>query len=349
MAKKLRMAVVGVGHFGRFHAEKVAGLERAELVGLADIAPSRVAELGARLAVKAVTDYRELLGEVDAVSVAVPTTAHYEVAKAFLESGVHVLVEKPITDGLEAASELIDLARRRGLVLQVGHLERFSAAAAALERRIPRPLYIDSQRVAPFRPRGTDVNVILDVMIHDIDLILTLVRAPILSIDAVGAPVLSSLEDIANARIRFANGCVASITASRVSTKTERKMRIFQPDSYVVLDFGSRRVSVMRKGAGPVDPTFGNITVEQEEYQERDELKREIEAFVTAVLERAPPLVSGEDGRRALEAAIRINESLRSHRAFVQRAAGEIAGADPAPASPRERREIPLQGMEQGR
>ncbi|MEE9299648.1 MAG: Gfo/Idh/MocA family oxidoreductase [Alphaproteobacteria bacterium] len=330
MGGKIRMAVVGVGHFGRFHAQKVKALEGVELVAVADIDRARAREVGDELGVEALTEGSELVGRVDAVSIAVPTVAHYDVAKPFLEEGVHLLIEKPITDAAESAAELGKLAAAKGVVLQVGHLERFSSATLALESRISRPLYIDSQRVAPYKPRGTDVNVILDVMIHDIDLILALVKSPILSIDAAGTPVISPLEDIANARVRFANGCVANITASRVSVKTERKMRIFQPDSYIVVDFSARNLSIMTKGAGVAPSGLPNITIEQETYEESDALEREIAAFVQAVANNAPPLVSGEDGLRALQAAIMINQSLESHREFVRSTGYFEPGASPA-------------------
>jgi predicted dehydrogenase len=216
----LRTAVVGVGHFGAWHAEKYAHSQRCELVAVADIDGARAAAVGEPLGVAATADHRQLIGAVDAVSVCVPTGAHYQVAREFLEAGVHVLVEKPMTGRLETADRLIAIAERRGLVLQVGHIERFSSAYFALEKLVTRPLYFESYRIAPYRARGVDVDVVLDLMIHDIDLILALVDSPVASVDAVGAPVLSAQEDIASTRVKFANGCVASITASRVSAKT---------------------------------------------------------------------------------------------------------------------------------
>ncbi len=313
MADPVRIGVVGVGYFGGLHAEKVARLPGATLVAVADIDRGRAEAVGKANGVPGLGDYRELFGRVDAVSIAVPTVAHFEVANAFLDVGVHVLVEKPIASDTETARQLIDLARDRGLVLQVGHLERFSAPVVAVRDLVSRPLYIQSDRIAPFKPRGTDVNVILDMMIHDIDLILTLVNAPIESVDAVGAPVLSESEDIANARVRFANGCVATITASRVSMKAERKMRIFQPDCYIGVDFLERTVKVVEKGEAKPGSDYPDILVENRTYDEVDALKQEIAAFVSAVAQGTPPLVSGEDGLKALEAAIMITASLREH------------------------------------
>ena len=318
MTPQLSMAVVGVGYFGEFHAEKVARSKTARLVAVADIDRRRATGVARRLGTEAVTDYRDLLGQIDAVSIAVPTRAHYKIAHAFLDSGVHVLVEKPITHDLDSADRLIELSKRRGLVLQVGHLPRFTGMVEAVRKRINRPLFIESVRITPFRSRGTDVNVILDLMIHDIDLILSLVDAPVLSMDAAGAPVFSGREDIASARLKFTNGCIANITASRISLKTERRMHIFQPDTYMAVDFDQhslRIVSTSRRAALQVPPA---VDVSNETYAEVDSLAHEIEAFTSAVLEETPPLVSGEDGREALRAANMINESLRAHAEFVK-------------------------------
>ena len=319
MSRSVRMAVVGVGYFGSLHAEKIAHLAGAKLVAVADINRGRAEELGSRFGVPFAVDCRDLLGEVDAVSVAVPTSDHFEVTRTFLESGVHVLVEKPITETVENARELIELAARRDLVFQVGHLERFSAAIVAMRDRIVRPLYIESYRIAPFKARGTDVNVILDLMIHDIDLLLFLVNAPIASIEAIGAPVLSNSEDIANARLRFENGCVATITASRVGVKTERKMRIFQPDSYISVDFLARSVTAMQRTYRETHPDAPGITVDSLSYEDVDELQQEMEAFVAAITKGGAPAATGEDGLKALEAAIMIGQSLEAHSVLVRR------------------------------
>ena len=317
MDAPISMAVVGVGYFGRIHAEKVSRLPRAKLAAVVDIDAKRAAETGSLFGVDAITDYRELLGKIDAVSVVVPTSEHYQVASAFLEHGADVLVEKPMTSDLESARKLTEIARSNDRILQVGHLERFSGMVEALQKRIHRPLYIDSVRIAPFKPRGTDVNVILDLMIHDLDLILCLVDAPILSVDAAGSSVFSDSEDIASARIKFANGCVANIVASRISLKTERRMRIFEPHQYITVDFDRRIIKTMSKGPGKLSPDALNIEIEEKEYQEGDQLEREIDAFLGSVASRQKPIVSGEEGAEALEAAILVNDSLRSHAAFV--------------------------------
>ncbi len=323
----MRTATIGVGHFGRYHAQKYAALGDVELVAVCDIDPERAESAAAECRTRAVTDYRELLGQVDAVSIAVPTRDHRDVALAFLESGTHVLVEKPITDSLAAADALIQAARERNLVLQVGHLERFSSVREAMDRVVSHPLYIEANRISPFRMRGTDVSIVLDLMIHDIDLILSLVHAPVEEIDAVGAPVLSSLEDIANSRIRFANGCVASITASRISMKHERKMRIFQPSAYVSVDFLARKMMVARKTGGRNALGLPDIDIDNQSYEEGDSLQREIEAFLACIRAGAPPAVSGEDGRRALATAMTIRDKLEAHRDFVQaRLDAEVAG-----------------------
>lgn len=317
MDAPISMAVIGIGHFGKIHAEKISQLPRANLTAVADVDAKRAAELGNLFGVEAVTDYRDLLGKVDAVSVAVPTAEHYEVARAFLEHGADVLVEKPMTGDLESAHKLTEIAKSKDRILQVGHLERFSGMIETLQKDIHRPLYIDSVRIAPFKPRGTDVNVILDLMIHDLDLILCLVDAPILSVDAAGSSVFSDSEDIANARIKFANGCVANLVASRISLKTERKMRIFERNHYVAVDFDRRAIRTVRKGPGDGPPDISNIEIDEKDYQEGDPLEREIRAFLHSVASRQKPVVSGREGAEALEAAILVNDSLRSHAAFV--------------------------------
>jgi predicted dehydrogenase len=316
MAEDLRLGVVGVGHFGRYHAEKMAAIESAQLVAVADIDRARAEEVGGPLGAAIETDHRALLGQVYAVSIAVPAAAHYAVTKDFLNAGVHVLVEKPLTEDIPTAKEITALAADKGLVLQVGQIERFSDVFRLIAPRISRPLYIESVRIAPFKPRGTDVSVVLDIMIHDIDVILALVDAPVTELDAVGAPVFSSSEDIANARLKFANGCVANVTASRVSLKTERKLRIFQPDAYLGVDYGDKSVRIVRKKTGGATPPTGlaDFAMEQESYDESDALKGEIDAFVHAVRTGTQPPVTGEDGVRSLEIAIRIAESMRANR-----------------------------------
>jgi len=308
--KKIRAAVVGVGYLGRFHAEKYALLPEAELVAVVDTDRRRCEESARKLGTTAVSDYREILGQVDAVSIAVPTQHHHEVARAFLERGIHVLLEKPITTTLAEADELIRIAAERKLVFQVGHLERFNPVVLALDGVLHDPRFVESIRIAPFKPRGTDVNVVLDLMIHDIDIIRSIVGSGVRQIHSIGAPVFTGEEDIANARIQFENGCVANITASRISLKSERKMRIFQADAYISVDFQNRKLVVVRKGEGEMMPGIPNVHVEEKSFEPGDALRDEIRAFLHSVATGTPPKVSGEDGRKALEIALQINKKL---------------------------------------
>ena len=332
MNAPLNMAVIGAGHFGQFHAQKIASLDNATLVGIADTDGKQARKIAKKYGAEAVTDFREFFGRIDAACVVVPTRFHYEVASACLENGIHVLVEKPITDDLESAKKLVALSVQHERVLQVGHLVRFSGVVDALRRQIKRPLYIDSVRIAPYKPRGTDVNVILDLMVHDLDLILSLVDAPLVSLDAAGAPVISPSEDIASARLKFANGCIANITASRISLKTERKMRIFEPDTYVTVDFDAQRIRTLRKGKGSLLPGIPKIDNEEQQYDDGDALEQEIASFVDAIMNGHAPVVSGEDGVKALEAALRVNESLRAHLEFVRQADLPDSGDTPSTA-----------------
>jgi predicted dehydrogenase len=303
----LRTAVIGVGYLGRFHAQKYASVPGSKLMGVVDANAATAREVGAELGVPAFDDYQALLGQVDAVSIAVPTPMHFSVARAFLENGVHVLVEKPITTTVDEAQSLIDLAAVHQCVLQVGHLERFNPAILAAVAALGRPRFVESHRLAPFKQRGTDVSVVLDLMIHDIDLIQTLVGAPIESIDAVGTSVFSSDLDIANARIRFVGGCVANTTASRVSLKQERKLRIFQDDAYFSIDLQQKILTVIRKKEpGTTVESTAQVAIEEQSFDQGDALKVEIEAFLHAIREGSPPVVSGQDGLRALDTAIRI-------------------------------------------
>jgi predicted dehydrogenase len=306
----IRAAVVGCGHFGRFHAEKYAALPEAELVAVVDCDLAAAGRLAERFGVPALGDPAALAGLAEAASVAVPTGAHCAVASRLLEAGLHVLVEKPIAASLAEADALIALAAARARILQVGHLERFNAAVLALTEVLARPLFVESHRLAPFQPRGTDVDVVLDLMIHDIDLIQELVGAPLAHVDAVGVPVLSARDDIANARLRFEGGCVANVTASRVSLKSERKMRLFQRDAYLSIDFQAGEATIARKGAGARLPGVPEIGLERRRFEHNDPLRLEIEAFLAAIRGTRPVAVAGEDGRRALATALRITQAL---------------------------------------
>ncbi len=309
--QKVRTAVIGVGYLGRFHAQKYASLPAAELVAVVDASAANREQVAAETGCRAVADYRDILGEVDAVSIATPTPLHFSIAQQCLERGIHVLVEKPITTTLEEARSLVATAARVGRVLQVGHLERFNAAILALEGTLGTPRFVESHRLAPFKERGTDVNVVLDLMIHDIDLIQSLVGAPIASIDAVGASVFSAGLDIANARIRYANGCVANTTASRVSMKMERKLRVFQDDAYISIDLQQKVLTIVRKPPAGSDVPKGQVLIEERTYDQGDALKFEIEAFLRSICEGTPPVVTGEDGLRALETATKITQMVQ--------------------------------------
>ncbi len=309
--QKVRTAVIGVGYLGRFHAQKYASSPAAELVAVVDASAGNREQVAAETGCRAVADYRDILGEIDAVSIVTPTPLHYPIAQQCLEHGLHVLVEKPITTTLEEARSLVDTAARVGRVLQVGHLERFIAAILALAGTLRTPRFVESHRLAPFKERGTDVNVVLDLMIHDIDLIQSLVGAPIESIDAVGASVFSAGLDIANARIRYANGCVANTTASRVSMKMERKLRVFQDDAYISIDLQQKVLTIVRKPPAGSDLPKGQVLIEERTYDQGDALKFEIEAFLRSIREGTPPVVTGEDGLRALETATTITQMVQ--------------------------------------
>ena len=315
----MRTAVVGVGYLGRFHAEKYAAHPDAQLVAVVDVDGRRAHEIAGALGVEAVTDHRALIGRVDCVSIAVPTNRHFAVARDLLEGGVDVLVEKPVTTTVDEAKALVELAVRGGRVLQVGHLERFNPAVLAIEGIVNQPRFIECHRLAPFTDRGTDVDVVLDLMIHDLDVILSMVQSPLRAVEAVGVPVLTTSVDIANARLRFANGCIANVTASRVSLKRERKLRIFQADAYVAVDYGERRVRICRREPDADGQTA--LVLEEREVPEGDALELEIDAFLRAVRDREPPPVSGWDGLRALEVAHVIRESLETEVRAAQVAA----------------------------
>jgi predicted dehydrogenase len=308
---KLKTAVIGVGYLGKFHADKYAALPNSELVAVVDANGETAKEIADKHGVKALTDYHELLGKVEAVSIAAPTTLHHQIARDFLEHNCHVLIEKPITVTVDEADDLIELALANELLIQVGHLERFNAALINLGDQLQEPTFIESHRLAPFNPRATDVNVVLDLMIHDIDIILNIVKSDIKEMRVSGTRVLTQSPDIANARLEFENGCVANVTASRVSAKTERKMRIFQKDAYISVDFHNRVLNVYKKGDKEMLPGIPEIVSEESTYENNDALNLEIIAFLDSIQNGTPVIVSGEDGRRALDAAIQISALLK--------------------------------------
>jgi predicted dehydrogenase len=313
----LRTAVIGVGYLGRFHAQKYAQLAGSKLIAVVDADAGAAAKVGAELGARGLQDYREILDQVDAVSLAVPTPLHHAIGRELLARGVHLLIEKPIATTVAEARELVALAKANGCVLQVGHLERFNPAIVAAASRLKQARFVESHRLAPFKQRGADVSVVLDLMIHDIDLIQELVGAPIEGIDAVGASIFSGEIDIVNARLRFQGGCVANTTASRISLKQERKIRIFQDDAYLSIDMHQKILTVIRKkDAAPVESP-AQVSIEEESFEQGDALLAEIEAFLRAVREKSTPVVTGEDGLRALETALKITEMVQRQSAFA--------------------------------
>ncbi len=310
---RLRIGVAGAGHFGRFHALKLAAAPRAVLVGIFDPDLARAAAVASE-AGGAVMPLADLIAASDALIVAAPAEAHFPLAEAALRAGRHVLVEKPIAATMDQAVRLAALAAESGRVLQVGHLLRYSAEHAAITSRITRPLYIEATRLAPFKARGTDVSVILDLMIHDLDLVLAIVDTPIESVDALGSAVSSAHEDIANARVRFANGCVATITASRISLKTERRMRLFSEEGYLSADFAARELTMIGRERGMPLPGTGGFRREVVSWEEHDTLEAEHAAFVAACLDGAPILVDARAGIRALEAALAVTAGIARSR-----------------------------------
>lgn len=308
------MAVIGTGYLGRFHAQKYQQLPQCDLIAISDVDADRAASVAKELSTVGLSNHNELIGKVDAVSIASPTTTHFDVALDFLRAGVHVLLEKPMTTTTEEAQSLISVARENGCVLQVGHLERFNPALVAVADQITAPIFIESHRLAPFNLRGIDVNVALDLMIHDIDIILHLVDADVTAIHANGAPVVSNETDIANARIEFSNGCVANVTASRVSGKVERRMRFFQKDKYIAIDFqdNTSRVCTVDRTKADVDG-MPAINCVDENLGKGDAILAEIEAFLSAIVNNTRPLVSGEDGLRALTTAIEIGRRFKQN------------------------------------
>jgi len=299
----VRVAVIGVGHLGRQHARLYAELPGVELVGVADILKPRAEEIAGLYNTTPFTDYRELFGKIDAASLAVPTVDHARIGVDLLQHGIDVLVEKPIASSLEQARALMDTAVSQKRVLQVGHVERFNPVVALARELATKPQFFEIHRLAAFSPRSLDIDVVLDLMIHDIDIVLSLVPAAVREVRAVGIPVLSEKADIANARIEFEDGCVANFTASRVSFEKTRKLRFFQPHDYISIDCASQTGTM-------VSLRLGRVTERKLEPAQEEPLKLELAAFLDCVQTRRAPLVSGEDGLRALELAIRINTAI---------------------------------------
>jgi len=302
---RIKVGVVGVGYLGKIHAEKYARIPEAELIGVVDIDKGRCQEMADHTSCQPLYHHRDLLGRVEAVSIAVPTISHYGVTKDFLLAGVDVLLEKPITATVQEAQELNALAKERAAIFQIGHLERFNGALAAMNGVLKSPLLIESYRLSPFSGRGTDVDVILDLMIHDIDIILSILRSEIETVEAVGMPCCSPHIDVAHARIIFKNGCVAHISASRIAQERLRKMVILQKDSYLSVDYLKQSLTITQRGKG------GRAGMQVDEIvRENDPLEKQLKAFLRSVRERTPAVCSGEDGQRALEVAIRIADAI---------------------------------------
>lgn len=308
--EKLKVGVVGVGYFGWFHAEKYAKIPNVELVGVVDIDEARSRDVAEHFSTRPFVNYRDLFNKVQAVSVVVPTPIHYQVARDFIDHGIDVLLEKPMTTSLKEAEVLVEMAEEQNRILQIGHLERFNSAVIALNGLLGNPLFIDSLRFSPFLERASQIDVVFDLMIHDIDIILSIVQSEVSSISAVGVPVISSHLDIANARMEFKNGCTANITASRVSRKKMRQIRIFQDNGYFTIDFLSHKMRVLKKNQDSDGP---KVVSEEIKIDPTDALESEIHSFIQKVRDRTTPLVSGRNGKRALEVALAITEQIEKN------------------------------------
>jgi len=311
--KNIKVGVIGVGYLGRFHAQKYAALEGVSLVGVADVDLQQAQKVAGECGCQSFTDYNELLPAVDAVSVVVPTSYHHQVAGDCLNAGIDVLLEKPMTVTLDEADDLIARAENKKLILQIGHLERFNPAVEAMEPFLTTPVFIESNRIATFKNRGVDVDVVLDLMIHDIDIILNIIKSPIKIIHTVGAPVATAMTDIANARIIFENGATANVTVSRISRTNVRKMRIFQPGSYINVDFGNKKIMTIQLSEELLDSGMPKQVVELRSFADGDALRSEITSFVQHVRDRTRPAVSGVEGQRALAVALQVMDQIKEH------------------------------------
>ena len=318
---RIRVGVVGVGHLGQHHARNYSEMADVELVGIVDTDRRTLTRVAERVGCEPLDDYRDLIGRVDAVSIVVPTTLHHPVAVDFIRAGVHVLIEKPIASTVEEARELIELARANRVILQVGHIERFNAAIIKLQEFLTLPGFIESHRLGPYDPRVRDVGVVLDLMIHDIDIVLQVVRSPIVSIDAIGVPILSEREDIANARLKFASGCTANLTVSRVTPTKMRKIRIFQPNTYVSIDYQRQAMEIYQREEiqdAADDEPRAQIVRRRLRLKKDEPLRRELDHFAACVRDGREPDVTGEHGQNALEVAIQIIEQIQAKTAGLE-------------------------------
>lgn len=300
---KIRAGVIGVGHLGQHHARIYSSLEGVRLTAIADTSKKRVSEIAQKHGCKAYRDYRKMLGEVDVLSIAVPTTLHYKIAKEVLECGKDILIEKPITSEVSQARDLLSMAEKKGCIIQVGHIERFNPVIMSFQKILTEPRFIEAHRLCKYNPRGTDVSAVLDLMIHDIDIILNMVSSPISRIEAVGVGVIHKTADIANARIKFENGCIANLTTSRVSPRNLRKIRIFQPNTYISLDYEKQQGVLYQK-------KMFRIAKKDIPFERVEPLKAELESFINCVKHRTNPVVSGEHGAKALEVAVQIADQI---------------------------------------
>jgi DUF1009 family protein/predicted dehydrogenase len=322
----VKVGVVGVGYLGGFHSQKYARLPEARLVAVADLDEGRARSTADQLQTEFTTDYRELIGRVDAVSIATPTPLHYTIARDFLEAGVHVLLEKPMTQTADEADHLIALSEQHGCILQIGHLERFNSGFCAIRPHLKNPMFVEADRLALFNERGLDVDVVLDLMIHDLDIVLSIIESPLKELHASGISVLTPLPDIASVRMEFANGAVANLTASRISTKNMRKLRVFQENSYLVADYAERRAYAVYREAEPDEDGYPQVSLEEMEIEERDALEEEIFSFLNVIKSGGPPAVGGADGRRALAVALEISSQIerQAHQRY------QISGGKPS-------------------
>jgi predicted dehydrogenase len=308
----VRVGVIGVGYLGKFHAEKYSRMDNVQLMGVVDVNRSLAEEVAARFDTRAFADLQDLIGHVDAVSIVVPTEDHFAVAAKCLNHDLDVMIEKPMTATLEQADELIKIAESRGRIMQIGHLERFNPAVIALKDIVHNPMFIEAHRLSIFKDRSTDVSVVLDLMIHDIDIIMNIVKSKIKSIHAAGAPVICEHADIANVRLEFESGCVANVTASRISTKNQRKIRMFQKDAYVSVDFTTRDITIIRRDESITGDLIPGMDISQLSFSESDALEDEIASYIQAVSTRQNPVVSGNAGRKALEVALSITDQINT-------------------------------------
>lgn len=314
MIERLKVGVIGVGYLGKFHAQKYAAMADVELVGVADVSAEIAAQVAKDNATEAFSDYMQLLSKVDAVSVVVPTPLHHKVASACFAAGVDVMLEKPMTVTLAEADDLQQKADAGKRILQVGHLERFNPAVVAMRDYLSCPVFIESQRIHRFNPRGSDVDVVLDLMIHDIDIILNIVPSPLKNIKTIGASIITEETDVANAQLIFENGCTAKVTVSRVAHDTVRSLRVYQPGGCITVNYATKEIAVTTRLPGFSDDGYPNEETINFCFTEQDALAAELVDFVQNVRSRTTPLVSGKEGRRALEVALRIIDQIKEHK-----------------------------------